>query len=133
MSETEGREIWFLNRDVMVVRPAQPFVDWALALDEDGELDAAGIMGSSNAFLVPEHDHDEETWAWVEGHCETMFEYMLLDWSTDAAEWPEDRGWTEFQRWFTCEHIAVAWDLVDEPLSSEAPADDEEEGGAWDA
>lgn len=133
MSEADGREIWFLNRDVMVVRPAQPFVEWALALDEDGDLDAGDVRASSNAFLVPEFDHPDETWAWVEGHCDTMFEYMLLDWSTDQEEWPEDRGWSAFQLWFTCEHVAVAWDLVDEPLSSEAPAFDDDEPESWDA
>ena len=38
MSANEDREIWFLNRDVMVVRPAQPFIDWALALDDEDLL-----------------------------------------------------------------------------------------------
>lgn len=133
MSEDEGREIWFINRDVIVVRPAPPFVEWALALEDDGDLNADDVQEASNAFLIPEFDHPDETWAWVEAHCETLFEYMLLDWVTDKDAWPQDRGWAAFQSWFTYEHISLAWDLVDEPLTSDAPPFDGPEPEGWDA
>lgn len=126
MEDKEGSHIWFLNRDVVVVRPAQAFVDWALSLEGEGALDALDVFASSNAFLIPEFDVEDDAWAWVSSNCETIFEYMLHDWSTAPEEWPQDRSWDEFERWFTYEHISMAWDLVDEPLSSDAPSEDED-------
>jgi len=110
----------------VVVRPAQAFVDWALSLESEEDLSDVDVFASSNAFLIPEFEVEDDAWAWVSVNCETMFDYMLHDWSTDQEVWPEDRGWDEFERWFTYEHISMAWDLVDEPLSSEAPSADEE-------
>ena len=133
MSANEDREIWFLNRDVMVVRPAQPFIDWALALDDEDLLQHDDVAGASNAFLIPEFEDEEETWAWVRVNCDTMFDYMLHDWSVDPGEWPEGRGWDAFQKWFAFEHIQMAWDLVDEPLSSDPPPMDGDDMEEWDA
>lgn len=132
MSDAEGREIWFVNRDVLVVRPAAPFIAWAQSLDEQEPLDAEAMRTASNAFLIPEFEDDEETWGWLRENCDTVFEYMLHDWSLDPDEWPADRGWETFEAWFSVEHIAMAWDLVDEPLSSEAPDPDDDEA-RWDA
>lgn len=132
MTEAEGREIWFLNRDILVVRPAEPFIAWAQGLDEQETLDPEGVRAASNAFLIPEFEDEEETWTWIEENCATVFEYMLHDWSLDPEEWPADRSWSVFQDWFSFEHVPMAWDLVDEPLSSEAPGADDE-GARWDA
>ena len=118
---SEDRPIWFLNRGVLVVRPRQPFVDWVCSFEDDGPVDPDDARDSVNSFLVPEFDDPEETLAWVQAHIETVFEIMLNDWVMDSAEWPEDRGWDAFEAWFDFEYIDLAWDLVDEPLSSDAP------------
>lgn len=121
----QGPEVWFLNRGILVVRPAEPFLSWASELPaEEGEepFDPETALEWKTAFLVPEFDTEEETWDWVEAHCTTVFEMQLADWHTDPATWPENRGWDTFAEWFEMEFIEIAWDLVDEPLSSEPPS-----------
>ena len=129
---TEDRPIWFLNRSVLVVRAREPFVDWACSVDDPVRVRPADAAASVNSFLIPEFGTEEESWAWIREHCDTVFELMLNDWYTDPELWPEDRGWGAFQLWFEAEHIDLAWDLVAEPLSSDPPPV-QENGGTWDA
>lgn len=117
----EGKPIWFINRGVLIVRPRQPFVDWVCSFDEEGPVDREDARDSVNSFLVPEFDNPEETADWVEANIETVFEIMLNDWVMDPEYWPQDRGWDAFEEWFDLEYVEVAWDLVDEPLSSDPP------------
>jgi len=132
MNESEGREIWFLNRDVLVVHPLDPFVAWVGSVDESDAVTPEFIRSSTNAFLLPEFDDDDEAREWLRENCDAIFELMLSDWIITPELWPEDRGWREFQRWFSFERIETAWDLVDEPLSSDPPPPDLD-GTTWDA
>ena len=120
----EGKPIWFINRGVLVVRPRQPFVDWVCSFDQDGPVDPEDARDSVNSFLVPEFDDPGETADWVEANIETVFEIMLNDWVMDPEHWPADRGWDAFEEWFELEFVELAWDLVDEPLSSDPPRAD---------
>jgi hypothetical protein len=122
-SSSEGRPIWFLNRGVLVVRPRQPFVDWICSFEDGDPVDPADAWEAVNSFLVPEFDEPEETLEWIHGNVDTVFEIMLNDWITEPESWPEDRGWSAFEEWFEFEYVDLAWDLVDEPLSSEPPAE----------
>ena len=123
-SSSEGRPIWFLNRGVLVVRPQQPFVDWVCSFQNGDPVDPEDAWSSVNSFLVPEFDDPEETLEWIQGNVDTVFEIMLNDWITEPESWPADRGWSAFEEWFEFEYVDLAWDLVDEPLSSEAPAEE---------
>jgi hypothetical protein len=118
---SEGRPIWFLNRGVLVVRPRQPFVDWVCSFEDGDAVDPEDAWASVNSFLVPEFDDPDETFEWIQGNVDTVFDIMLNDWITEPGDWPADRGWTTFEEWFEFEYVDLAWDLVDEPLSSEAP------------
>ncbi len=133
MDESEGRPIWFINRDTLVVRPLEPFVRWAESVHDGGKVDPEITRTWVNSFLIPEFDLEEESWTWIRENCGVIFEIMLNDWLMDPDQWPEDRGWAEFEKWFSHERIEVAWDLVDEPLSSEPPTEEEGEEPVWDA
>jgi hypothetical protein len=119
----EGRPIWFLNRGVLVVRPRQPFVDWICSFEDGDPVDPEDAWEAVNSFLVPEFDEPEETLEWIHGNVDTVFEIMLNDWVTEQESWPTDRSWSAFEKWFEFEYVDLAWDLVDEPLSSEPPAE----------
>jgi hypothetical protein len=118
---SDDRPIWFLNRGILVVRPRQPFVDWVCSFEEAGPVDREDAWDSVNSFLVPEFEDPEETLQWIQANVETVFEIMLNDWVTTPEHWPEDRGWDAFEEWFDFEYVDIAWDLVDEPLSSDPP------------
>jgi hypothetical protein len=116
-----GTEIWFLNRRVVVVRARQPFEEWAKGVDESAEDAYDSKEGWTNAYLIPDFEDEEESWKWLEENCDTIFEIELNSWFMDPKAWPEDRRWEVFREWFEVELIELAWDLVDEPLSSEPP------------
>lgn len=121
MNESEGKEVWFLNRDLLVVRPKGPYLEWANSVLEDDPItiEEAGLW--ADAFLLPECETEEEALVWLEENCDVVFEMMLRDWALDPELWPEDRGWGAFQRWFAFERVETVWDLVDAPLSSDPP------------
>ncbi|TVP60404.1 MAG: hypothetical protein EA351_00670 [Gemmatimonadales bacterium] len=106
---------------MVVVRACQPFEDWAKGIDEEAPTayDSSGKW--SNAYLIPEFNTEEDAWEWLEANCGMLFELELDSWYTDPEAWPEDRSWNAFREWFDVELIEMAWDLVDEPLSSEPP------------
>jgi hypothetical protein len=47
-----------LNRSALVVRPKQPFLDWAAKLDDSGL--APCLHGEQTIYLIPEYDNDED-------------------------------------------------------------------------
>jgi len=110
-------EVWLLNRGVLVVRPREPYAQWADGLEDDGPR----FTDWTNAYLIPEFEMVEESWEWIQDNCSLIFELELQAWHLVPEDWPEDRSWSVFQQWFDLEFIEMAWDLVDAPLSSEAP------------
>ncbi len=123
--ERRGREIWFINRDLLVVRPLEPFAEWARSVDDGkGVMAPEATLDWTNSFLLPEFEMVEDAEAWLAENCDVIFEMMLNDWLMIPELWPEDRGWEAFQRWFSFERIETTWDLVDAPLSSDPPPAD---------
>jgi hypothetical protein len=103
-----------LNRHVVVLKPKQPFIDWANAVDaglgyEPAEWEAA-------AFLVPEVDTLEKIREFVVRHSEEMFEHELDAWQIDRATWPRNRSYTLLQEWFEIEIRSHVVDLGAGPL-----------------
>lgn len=121
MEESSGRQVWFLNRDLLVVRPREPYLEWARSVSDDVPISEEDIREWADAFLLPECDTEEEALEWIAENCDTIFELMLTDWVMDPTMWPDDRSWGAFKRWFTFKRIQTTWDLVDAPLSSDPP------------
>lgn len=120
-SDGSGKEIWFVNRGLVLLRPRQPFVDWVIQTDpgtpvpEDLARDAVG------AFLIPDFAMTADSYAWIRENFATMFEIQLRDWYMDPDMWPTGRDWETFNEWFEVEFTDITWDLVDAPLSSNPP------------
>ena len=108
-----------LNRAVLVVRPKQPYLDWAAQLDESGLVPNA--EGEQTAYLVPQFDDDDEGQKVLRRVFVEVFERELFGWHTDEAAWPRKRTFALFQKWFTVELHSVVEDLCDSEL-----VDDEE-------
>jgi hypothetical protein len=117
------KEIWFLNRGVLILRPKDLFVEWVQDADPvvDSRVDATFVRKGTAVCLIPEFDGEEEAWSWIRDNADMLFEHQLNEWYTDPGLWPSKRGWTVFKEWFDLEYVEIAWDLVDAPLSSDAP------------
>jgi hypothetical protein len=110
----EAREKGMLNRAVLIVRPKQPYIDWAAGLDDSGLVPDA--EDEQTVYLIPSYEDDDEAWEIVEEVYETVFENELYDWHTDESAWPQDRDFAMFQEWFDIELHSVVEDLCDDEL-----------------
>ncbi len=111
-----------VNRTALVVKPKQPYIDWANSLDsssdgpvlslEDPELD-------HNVYLVDEVIDPDELQEQLRRHYRTIFENELRDWHLLEADWPQGRDFEMFEAWFTVETHSVVIDLSDYELEVE--------------
>lgn len=76
----------------------------------------------TSAYLIPQVDSDEDSWAWIRANRDALFELTLNEWYTDESMWPSDRSWESFQDWFHIEFVDLVWDLVAETLTSDPEA-----------
>ena len=100
-----------LNRAVLIVRPKQPFLDWAAQLDDSGVVPDA--EGEQTAYLVPEFDDDDEAKRVLKRVFAEVFERELFGWHTDESSWPSNRNFALFRKWFVVELHSVVEDLCD--------------------
>jgi len=103
-----------LNRGVLIVRPKQPYLDWATALDDSGIL--PDPSGEQTVYLVPEFEDDDEAQAVLTTVYSEVFERELLGWHTDEAAWPRQRDFKTFKSWFSIELHSVVEDLCADHL-----------------
>lgn len=106
-----------LNRAVLIVRPRQPYLDWAAGLDDSGEL--PDPEGEQTVYMIPSYEDDEEAWEILEEVYEEVFENELYGWHTDPAAWPQERDFEMFQEWFEIEMHSVVEDLCDYEIVEE--------------
>jgi hypothetical protein len=124
------REIWFANRLLVVLRPRQPFIDWAnsfVELDEPRH-EVEEERSRPSAFLIPIFDYYEDAEEWLEQNFGLLFETQLWQWIGESGDWPQDRSWKAFTDWFDVELLPAPWDVVAEPLHSNPPLPEED----WD-
>lgn len=103
-----------LNRAVLIVRPRQPFLDWAAQLDDSGLV--PNVEGEQTVYLIPQFDDDDEAQKVLGRVFAEVFERELFDWHTDEAAWPQKRTLALFRKWFTIELHSVVDDLCDYKL-----------------
>jgi hypothetical protein len=103
-----------VNRGVIVVKPRQPYVDWANAVDDDPmKTTIDDLRRECTAYLLPDWYDDDELERLVRKHHRFIFENELAGWSTDESTWPKRRGYATFREWFDVEHHSVVLDLGD--------------------
>lgn len=105
-----------INRTALIVTPKQPFVDWLNALDPAGGLTFAEVHEDTTVFLLPDEGFQEDQEELLKGFWEEIFEQVLWEWYTDAADWPEDRTYEKFRQWFDVKFHTGVVDLGDDPI-----------------
>lgn len=100
-----------INRGSVIVRPKQPYLDWA------EQLDASGIVpdpeDERTIYLIPEYDDDVEAMEILAKCFDIIFESELGGWHTDESAWPKNRTFNIFRKWFSFEFHSVVEDLCD--------------------
>ena len=112
-------ETAFVNRSAVVVRPKQPYLDWATELDETPTEQTEALKHSCTVYLAPEVVRSGQLDRWVRRNCPAIFEHELWAWCRDADAWPEDRGHRAFRAWFSVAVTELVIDLGREPIEAE--------------
>ena len=106
-----------INRSLIILKPKQPFLDWAQTLDdEDENLTLEQLAEDSAAYLIPELWQDSDEQELLESFYDVLFEEQLEGWWTDEANWPQNRNLKMFLDWFEVEFHTQVFDLCEEPL-----------------
>ena len=111
-----------LNRGVLIVRPNQPFLEWAAGLDDSGLV--PDVEGEQTVYLIPEFDTPDDADSVIEQIDLEVFENELYGWHTDESAWPANRDLETFREWFTIELHSVVEDLCDYEIIDNDDDDD---------
>ncbi|NNE35614.1 MAG: hypothetical protein HKN13_10265 [Rhodothermales bacterium] len=103
-----------LNRGAIIVRPKQPYMDWATSLDDSGLVPDRNE--ERTVYLVPEYEDDDEAMAVLSRAYEMIFEEELNGWHTVVEDWPQNRTLATFLEWFDVEFHSIVDDLCGFPI-----------------
>ncbi len=75
-----SRECVESNWSVLVVRPRQPFLDWAMSLPDAYPMTLAELQVDLEAYLLPASDDPDAEESGLKKHYEHIFERQLDGW-----------------------------------------------------
>ena len=107
-----------VNRSACMVKPKQPYVDWANSLDEQ-EIAPDTLSGEHRVYLLPEWDDAPQFQRWLRKNYLTIFENELQAMWQDETDWPAIRDYKTFRAWFDIEYGSEVFDLSGRPLEAE--------------
>jgi hypothetical protein len=107
-----------INRTALIVRPAQPYIDWAKSLPDADEI-LPTIDGEHTVYLVEQIDDDRHFEHVLKRVFAEIFERELFSWYLDESFWPQKRALSMFKKWFSIEYHTCVEDLLDAPLEDD--------------
>ena len=93
----------------MLVRPKQPYMDWARSLDDSGLI--PNRDGERTVYLIPEYESDEEAMTVLSRCFGEIFEIELAGWHLVEDDWPKNRTFAMFKEWFSLELHSCVEDM----------------------
>lgn len=109
-----------INRSAIVVKPAQPFLDWLHRVDPtSSHLTLDDLRREPTIYLLPEWESKEEALEHLREVSNSIFEEQLNGWYRVPSVWPSERDLNAFCRWFECSFHSMIVDLCDEPMEHE--------------
>ena len=109
-----------VNRSIVIVRPKQPYIDWANACDDGPRtLTHQSLPNWASIYLIPEFEDEAGVRRILKGYFHEIFENELYGWSTDESTWPTKRDFQTFKEWFHCEFHDFVEDLCVDELERE--------------
>jgi len=104
-----------INRHAIIVKPQQPYWDWANNLDDEPSL-PEGMADEPPFYLLPECDDNAQFERWLKKNYLTIFENELHSWHQNENDWPAIRDYKTFRAWFEIEYGSEVFDLGSKPL-----------------
>jgi len=100
-----------VNRSAIVVRPRDPYIEWACGLDDDAAEAAEMLRDHYSLYLVPEAEMMSDLDRWLREYAGEIFERELCGWHRDADAWPADRSFERCGEWFQVDTVSMVIDL----------------------
>lgn len=100
----------YINRCAIIVKPLDPFLDWATDLCPE-DLDE---IKEVRTYLVSEDIEDIE--AWLKKKFDKIFSIELEAWNQNKKEWPQKRSYKMFKEWFRLEVSTMIYDFERRPV-----------------
>jgi len=108
-----------INRTVAIVKPKQPYLEWARTVPDPIDISLEELRRDCTAVLLPDVADDAEAEAVVRAIYEELFAVELAAWDTDEDDWPQPRDDATFRAWFDIELHSVVLDSVTAPIRHE--------------
>ena len=109
--------MYTINRSLVIIRPKQPFIDWANQLpDAEWVSTLDDFKTDCLVILTPEYESDEEAVGYINEMYEDIFFEELCGWCTDESWWPHDRTKEMFWQWFEVELHSIVKDPHTDPI-----------------
>ncbi len=109
-----------INRSVAVIRPKQPYVDWANSASNNGHtFSLEELSEDCSVILLPEYDSDQHANAILRDLYPRIFEIELFGWSVDSRDWPKKRDFSKFFDWFDVELHSMVFDPSGDDIKRE--------------
>jgi hypothetical protein len=109
-----------LNRSVAIIKPKQPFVDWANSVvDEDEQHSISDFSTDCSVILLPVVDSDEDAEALIKDMFQDLFELELSSWIVIDEMWPENITYTMFMEWFSVEFHSMVFDSLKDDIEKD--------------
>lgn len=100
-----------VDRSVLVVKPREPYLEWALSLPDPTPVTLEELREDCNVYLIPEILDPGDELAVLQQHQAALFEHELAGWIAEEELWPSGRDLRMFTEWFDVEFHSLAFDL----------------------
>jgi hypothetical protein len=104
----------YVNRSAIALLPKQPFRDW-LKIQHEGELD--DMDWHNSVYLIKTTEEESEVKQWLQENFQKLFENELNNWTEDEDEWPENRDYELFTKWFDVQLCGWVYDVQKSALT----------------
>lgn len=109
-----------IDRSVAVIKPKQPFVDWANSIgDEKEQYSISDFRTDCSVILLPVVDSDEDAESILKDIYQDVFELELSSWIVVDDMWPENRTYKMFLEWFDVEFHSMVFDSLKDDIEKE--------------
>jgi hypothetical protein len=101
-----------LNRAALLIKPRQPYREWANRTAQSDET-MEELIASSKVLLVPLSAYDDLDF-YLKENFNWIFEMELEAWNPVTTDWPKSRSMKIFKEWFEVEPFVLVVDAPDQ-------------------
>lgn len=108
------------NRGAILVRPKEPFAQWASRVCRDAhEVTVEELRKESTVFMVESVDQQNDAEEVMKRYSAEIFEFLLWECCTEREFWPSMRDWETFKEWVDASYYGLVLDLLHDGIKSE--------------